>query len=132
MSGPLARRVLAVVPDLFFAVRIAATARSAGVELELVTPQRAAARLAEAPATLVLLDLHTQDVVALVTALKSVAPATPLVGFYSHIETALRRDALAAGADAALPRSQFVGKLAGLLQNGVAALRAADSESFEL
>ncbi len=132
MSEPVARRVLAVVPDLFFAVRIAATARSAGVELELVTPQRAAARLAEAPATLVLLDLHTQDAVTLVAALKSAAPATPLVGFYSHVETTLRRDALAAGADVALPRSQFVVKLAGLLQNGVAALRAADPEGIDL
>ncbi len=132
MSASGGRRVLAVVPDLFFAVRIAATAKSAGVELELVTPQRAAARLAEAPAALVLLDLHAPDGVALVTALKAVAPATPLVGFYSHVETDLRRDALAAGADAALPRSQFVVKLAGLLQSGVVALRAADPGSFEL
>jgi DNA-binding NarL/FixJ family response regulator len=71
----------------------------------------------------VLIDLHATDAVALVTALKAAAPTVPVVGFYSHVETALRRDALAAGADAALPRSQFVSRLAALLARGTDALR---------
>lgn len=123
MNAPAARRVLAVIPDLFFATRVAATARSGGVALELAAPERAAEALRRSPPVLVLIDLHAPAAVELVVALKSAAPSVPIVGFYSHVETALRRDALAAGVDAALPRSQFVHRLAGLLANGIAALR---------
>ncbi len=123
-------RVLAVIPDLFFATKVAATAKAGGVELELVAPQHAAARMAEAPPTLVIVDLHAADAVVLVAALKAAAAAVPVVGFFSHVETALRRDALAAGADAALPRSQFVSKLAALLTRGIEALREPTGEGF--
>ena len=118
------RTVIAVVPDLFFATKIAATARLVGVALEVVPHQRALARAGGPGAALLLLDLHTPDAIALVTALKAAQPALPVVGFYSHVETALRRDALAAGADAALPRSAFVARLPELLQRGLAALAA--------
>ena len=122
MNVPAERRVLAVVPDLFFATKIAATAKMAGVELELVPPQRAAERMARAPAALVILDLQAQDAIALVSALKLAAPKVPVVGFFSHVEVALRTSALAAGVDAVLPRSQFVVKLAALLSRGLEAL----------
>ena len=118
------RRVLAVIPDLFFATKVAATAKAGGIELELVAPARAAARVVEAAPALVILDLHAADAVQLLAALKVAAPAVPVVGFYSHVETTLRDHALAAGADAALPRSQFVTKLAALLAHGLEALRA--------
>ena len=121
MNAP-PRTVLAVVPDLFFATKIAATAKVAGVQLELVPHQRALARANEPGAALVLLDLHAPDAVALVSALKSAHPALPVVGFFSHVEVALRQAALAAGADAALPRSAFVSRLPELLQRGLAAL----------
>ncbi len=117
------RHVLAVIPDLFFATKVAATARASRVELELVAPQHAAARVAEARPKLVIIDLHAADAVVLVAAIKAVAPAVPVVGFFSHVEIALRRDALAAGADAALPRSQFANRLAVLLTHGLEALR---------
>jgi len=123
MNMPAGRRVLAVVPDLFFATKIAATAKMAGVELELVPPQRAAERMAQAPAALVILDLQARDAIALVSALKLAAPSVPVVGFFSHVEVAVRASALAAGADAVLPRSQFVVKLAALLSRGIEALR---------
>jgi len=121
---PPSRLVLAVVPDLFFAVRVSATARNAGVPLELVPPPRAVARAAEAGAVLLLIDLHAPGAVALVAALKAAQPALPVVGFYSHVETTLRRNALEAGADAALPRSAFVARLPDLLQYGLDGLVA--------
>ena len=124
--------VLAVVPDLYFATRIAATANAIGVELELLTPQRAVARLAGPGVSLVVLDLHQSESLALIGELKRAAPAVPVVGFYSHVETALQRDALAAGADAALPRSQFVSRLPTLLARGLAALARPDREEFRL
>ena len=124
--------VIAIVPDLYFATRIAATAKAAGVALELVTPQRAAARLAAADVSLVLLELGSRDALALVTALKKAQPTVPVVGFGAHVEAALLRDARAAGADAVLPRSQFVGKLPALLEQGLAALAPGGREDLRL
>ena len=123
MTTPATRRVLAVIPDLFFATRVAATAEAGGVELELVAQGRVVEQMSATPPTLVLIDLHAANAMELVATLKAVAPGVPVVGFFSHVETALRRDALAAGADAALPRSQFVNKLAMLLTRGIEALR---------
>ena len=119
------RLVLAVVPDLFFAVRISATARNAGVPLELVTAAKAAARAAGPGTSLLILDLHAPGAVELVATLKAARADLPVVGFYSHVETALRRDALAAGADAALPRSAFVDRLPDLLRHGLGGLTRA-------
>jgi DNA-binding NarL/FixJ family response regulator len=122
------RRVLAVVPDLFFATRIGATALAAGVPpVEFVSPPHAATRAAAARADLVILDLHAKDAVAIITALKAAAPSTPIVGFHSHVDTELRKDALAAGADAVLPRSRFTVKLAELLEHGLFALGPGDA-----
>lgn len=118
------RMVLAVVPDLFFAVRVSATARNVSVPLELVPPPRAVARAAQAGTALLIVDLHAPGAVALVAELKRAQPGLPIVGFYSHVETTLRRHALEAGADAALPRSAFVARLPDLLQHGLDGLTA--------
>jgi DNA-binding NarL/FixJ family response regulator len=124
--------VIAVVPDLYFATRIAATAKAAGVALELVPPQRAVARLAPADVSLVLLELGSRDALGLIAELKRAQPAVPVIAFGAHVEAALLRDARAAGADAVLPRSQFVGKLPGLLANGLAALTPSGHEDLRL
>lgn len=119
-----ARRVLAVVPDLFFAAKIEAVARAAGVAIGFAAPAAAAAACAAHPPDLVLIDLHAgPGVPDLVRALKA-SPATrgvPLVGFHSHVDVATRESALAAGLDRALPRSAFVAKLPGLLAGEPAA-----------
>ena len=112
------RHVIAVVPDLFFATKIAATAKALGVSVALEPLARTAERAIATPPALVLLDLHAPgDPLALIRALKADprTNAIPIVGFYSHVEGALRRDALAAGIDSALPRSAFVAQLAPLL-----------------
>jgi DNA-binding NarL/FixJ family response regulator len=124
--------VIAVVPDLYFATRIAATAKAAGVALELVPPQRAVARLATADVSLVLLELGSREALGLVTELKQAQPTVPIVGFGAHVEAALLRDARAAGADAVLPRSQFVSRLPALLEHGLTALTRSGQEDLRL
>ena len=124
--------VIAVVPDLYFATRIAATAKAVGVVLELVTPQRVVARLAGPGVTLVILELGNRDALALIAEMKGAAPAVPIVGFGAHIEAALLRDARAAGADAVLPRSQLVNKLPALLEHGLTALARPGHEDLRL
>jgi CheY-like chemotaxis protein len=112
------RRVVAVVPDLFFATRIAATAARLAVTLETPAPQEALDAIRQRPPDLVILDLRAPgDPLALARALKA-DPATrsiPLIGFYPHVEAELRTAALAAGVDQVLPRSAFTARLAALL-----------------
>jgi CheY-like chemotaxis protein len=112
-----ARRVLSVVPDLFFAARIAETARAAGVTLVAAGAGEAAALCAAGPPDLVILDLTAPGALEAARALKA-APATrhiPLLGFCPHVETALREAARAAGVEEVLPRSLFTKRLPDLL-----------------
>lgn len=112
------RRVVAVVPDLFLATRIAVTAARLGITLETPAPQEALVAIRRRPPDLVILDLRAPgDPLALARALKA-DPATrsvPVVGFYPHVEGALREAALAAGVDHVLPRSAFTARLPALL-----------------
>ncbi len=68
---------------------------------------------------LILVDLHNQklDAVALAEELKSdeVLAGIPLVGFFSHVEVELQRNAVAAGYDRVLPRSVFARDLPKIL-----------------
>jgi len=112
------RRVIAVVPDLFFAARITATAERLGVVLDMPAPAAALEAIRRAPPDLVILDLHAPgDPLGLARALRA-DPATraiPLLGFYSHVDRELREAALGAGLDQALPRSAFTKRLPALL-----------------
>ena len=110
--------VIAVVPDLFFAARIEGTAKALGVDLQTLTSDAALAACRDQPPGLVVVDLTAKDdPIALVRAIKELRPTRPIrvVGFYPHVERALREGALAAGADEVLPRSAFTAQLATLL-----------------
>jgi CheY-like chemotaxis protein len=110
---------MVVVPDLFFATRIATTARELGVALEQVDPANALARCRESRPELLILDLHAAgDPLALIRALEAdeSTRGVRIVGFYSHVDQALREAAIEAGIDEVLPRSAFTVKLAGILK----------------
>lgn len=112
------RNVVAVVPDLFFATRIASTAAQLGVTLEAPTRAEALATIRRQPPDLIILDLQAPgDPMSLARALKAdpVTRNVTIVGFYPHVEGALREAALAAGVDLVLPRSAFTVRLPALL-----------------
>ena len=116
----MSRRVIAVVDDMFFASKIRAVAEAVGVEISFPRGREALLEKArEAKPRLILVDLHNQkvDAVALARDLKSDERLreVPLVGFFSHVETELRRDALDAGFDQVLSRSAFSRDLPNLL-----------------
>jgi CheY-like chemotaxis protein len=115
------RRILSVVPDLFFATRIAAVAEAVGATLTAAEPGAALAAAQADPPDLLVLDLHAPgDPFALVRALRAdaVLRGVPVVGFYSHVDGAIRDAALAAGVDDVLPRSAFTRRLPELLHGG--------------
>jgi CheY-like chemotaxis protein len=112
--------IIAVVDDMFFVSKIRAVAEAGGIEISFPRSQEAVLEKArEAKPQLILVDLHNQkvDAVALATDLKSDEQLreVPLVGFFSHVQTELRRNALDAGFDQVLPRSAFSRDLPNLL-----------------
>ena len=109
--------VLAIVPDVMFRSKVE-TAAGDDVTVRVVTqPDAALTALQETSYALILLDLHgVPEPLALVTLIQSTAPAIPIIGFCSHVDTVLQRDALAAGCTHVLPRSVFVQRLPALLK----------------
>jgi len=106
------RKIIAVVDDMFFASKIRAASEAVGVEISFPRSKDAVIEKArEAKPDLILVDLHNQrfDSVELATELKSDEQlrAIPLLGFFSHVQTELQRNAVAAGYDQVLPRSVF-------------------------
>jgi CheY-like chemotaxis protein len=108
----MSRSVIAVVDDMFFASKIRAAAEAVGVEISFPRSKEALVEKARETAPhLILVDLHNQklDPVGLAKELKANEDlgGIQLVGFFSHVETELRQNALAAGYDLVLPRSVF-------------------------
>src|ERR1051325_6938953 len=104
--------IIAVVDDMFFASKIRAVAEAVGAEISFPRSRELLVEKArETKPQLILVDLHNQkvDAVALAKDLKADEQLReiPIIGFFSHVETELRRNALDAGFDQVLPRSVF-------------------------
>ena len=114
------RRVIAAVSDMLFASKIRGTAEHLNVSVDFARTEAGLFDYAktEVP-SLIILDLHDTrlDPFALAARLKSDERlrAVPIVAFFSHVETELRRKALAAGVEHVLPRSVFTQRLADIL-----------------
>jgi CheY-like chemotaxis protein len=112
------KTIIAVVDDMFFAAKIRATAEALGVTIVFPrSKQSLFEKLAEATPALVLVDLHNQklDPLDLARELKASTQNIPLLGFFSHVETELQRNAMAAGFDRVIARSVFSRDLADIL-----------------
>src|SRR5262245_5149879 len=96
----MSRRVVAVVPDLLFRTRIEETAKQAGVDFVVFPAGTALSGCENQPPDLIVLDLGSpEDPVSLAHALHASLATrnVPIVGFYPHVDNALRERALAAG-----------------------------------
>lgn len=116
----MARNVIAVVDDLFFASKIRGTAEQLSVPLRFARTVGAlidGART-DAPA-LIICDLHSQkiDPIELAQQLKADEElrSIPLLGFFSHVQTELQKRAEEAGFDQVMPRSAFTARLPQIL-----------------
>ncbi len=113
------KKVLAVVEDLFFTVKINESAKRAGVPIAFVKSQRDALDQAAERPSLIILDLNFAaiDPVDLIHKLKA-DPALckiQLIGYVSHVQGELKQQAQDAGCDMVLARSAFSQNLLQLL-----------------
>jgi CheY-like chemotaxis protein len=106
-----AKKVLAVLDDLFFTVKINEAAKRAGVSIKFVKSQRDVLDQAAAGAALIILDLNFTYIqpVDLIQKLKA-DPALQkisLLGYVSHVQGELKLEAQEACCDRVLARSAF-------------------------
>ena len=105
------RRVVAVVPDIFFSAKIGETAKHVGTTVEFACSETELLGKTSAPPALIVLDLNAagMDTVSIVAKLKA-TPAlagTPLIGFVRHEMSELIDAARRAGCDQVLSRNAF-------------------------
>ena len=116
----MSRSVIAIVDDLFFASKIRGTAEELGVKPRFARSIEVMIEAArhDRPA-LIICDLHSQkvDPMGLARRLKADEQlrSIPLLGFFSHVQTELQRQAEEAGFDRVMPRSAFTRNLSEIL-----------------
>ena len=103
------KRVLAVVSDLFFSVKISEAAKRNGLALEFVKEGKELMEKAKVKPSLIVFDLNFESVspLDLIAQLKG-NPETKgisLLGYLSHLQGELKLQAQAAGCDMVMARS---------------------------
>ncbi len=109
-------RVVALMDDLFFQMKVAETAKQLGIELKVATSHDALRSLMESEPKLVIVDLNARSQpLAAIAALRDEKSHARIVGFLSHVQRELAAEAQAAGCDEVMPRSRFTQNLAAIL-----------------
>ena len=105
------KKVLAVVSDLFFSVKITDAAKRAGMSVELVKDPHEVLTKAKAKPSVIILDLNFEDArpLELIGQLKGNAEykGVSLIGYLSHVQGELKQAAQEAGCDMVMARSAF-------------------------
>ncbi len=114
------QKVVAVLDDLMFLVKIDAAARQAGFEISFVKTEEKLFESVKDRPSLILLDLNFSSlpVLDIIRKLKS-SPETqpiPLIAYISHVQVEFRKKAEESGADQVLARSVLSSKLPVILQ----------------
>jgi DNA-binding NarL/FixJ family response regulator len=109
-------RVVALIDDLFFQMKLAETAKQLGVEVKVATNGEALMALMESRPKLVIVDLNARSQpIQAIQKLRRDRKDLRVVGFLSHVQTELAAQAHAAGCDEVMPRSSFTQNLAAIL-----------------
>jgi DNA-binding NarL/FixJ family response regulator len=109
-------RVVALMDDLFFQMKLAETAKQLGVEVKVATNSDALLGLMASEPKLVIVDLNARSQpIAAIEKLRQTSKEVRVVGFLSHVQTELAAQAQAAGCNEVLPRSSFTQNLAAIL-----------------
>ena len=105
------KRVLAVVNDLFFSVKLTDAAKRSGLALEFVKDHEQVLEKAASRPSLIVFDLNfeTAQPLQLISKLKSMSETKgiSLIGYLSHVQGELKLQAQEAGCDMVMARSAF-------------------------
>jgi len=113
-------RVVGLIDDLFFQMKVAETAKRVGVEFKVAGNAEALASMLDGPTKLVIVDLNAKsEPVATIARLRATQQELPVIAFLSHVQTDLAAQARTAGATEVMPRSAFTQQLAGILRMAV-------------
>ena len=120
-----AGKVLAIMSDLFFAVKISDAAKKLGASAEFVKDKSLALKKANLKPPLIIFDLNcdSADPLGLIAVIKA-NPETatiPMIGFVSHVQTQLRQNAQDLGCDTVVARSVFAQKLPAMMGAAISA-----------
>ncbi|MDQ2949487.1 MAG: response regulator [Acidobacteriota bacterium] len=114
------KKVLAVVEDLLFTVKIMDAAKRVGLDAEFVKSEKDLLDKAHDKPLLIILDLNTTLVqpLKLITKLKGDGDLKniSLIGFLSHVQGELKMKAQEAGANMVMARSAFSQNLQQILK----------------
>lgn len=114
------KKVLAVIEDLFFTVKVNEAAKRAGLHAEFVKSEKdALEKAAEKPAVIILdLNCAAVDPLNLIRNLKAGdgTKSVSLIGYVSHVQGELKQQAQEAGCDMVLARSAFSQNLPTILK----------------
>lgn len=113
-------RVVGLMDDLFFQMKVAETAKRVGVEFRVAGNADALAGMLDGLTKLVIVDLNAKsDPVATIARLRATQQELTVIAFLSHVQTDLAAQARAAGATQVMPRSAFTQQLAGILSAAI-------------
>lgn len=109
-------KIVALMDDLFFQMKVAETAKHLGLDLKVATNGDALLGLLEPLPKLVIIDLNARSQpLAAIERLRAVQKDLRIVGFLSHVQRDLADRAQAAGCNEVMPRSAFTQNLAAIL-----------------
>ena len=105
------KKIVAAVSDLLFTVKINDAARKAGLKVDFVKSDQDVLDKANQQPTVIILDLNCADVnsLKLISELKgnSDHKGISLIGYLSHVQGELKKQAHDAGCDIVMTRSAF-------------------------
>lgn len=109
-------KVVALMDDLFFQMKLAETAKQLGVEVKVATNGDALMALMDSAPKLVIVDLNARSQpLQVIEKVRQSNKDVRVVAFLSHVQTQLAAQAQAAGCTEVLPRSSFTQNLAAIL-----------------
>ncbi|MDQ1404785.1 MAG: hypothetical protein QOG55_414 [Acidobacteriaceae bacterium] len=109
-------RVVALMDDIFFQMKVAETAKHLGIEFKVATTTAALLDLLEPRPQLVIVDLNARNQpIDAIVKLRATAKDIRVVAFLSHVQRELAEQARNAGCDEVMPRSSFTQNLAEIL-----------------
>jgi CheY-like chemotaxis protein len=115
----MGKTLVATVEDLFFRSKIDATARNLNVPVRFIERKDLTAVCMEGKTAAVLLELSNGSSLDAIRSLRQNPKCkdVPVIGFLSHVDRDLAREAESAGVTQVMPRSQFAETLPDLMMD---------------